>query len=194
MTWQAVTVTTAPVAMPITTAEMKERLRVDHSDEDSLISSLIAGAVARIDGPRGVGVAMMEQTWQLSLDCFPHEIRLPGWPITSVLSIKYDDTDGTEQTIDASNYRVDTTRYPTRVRPVQSFSWPAPLFATGVVRVSYQLGAESAADVPADLVDAVAMLVAEHYEHRMASSDSARAPLPYGAEMILAEYRQSLVA
>ena len=78
-----------------------------------------------------------------------------------------------------------------RVRPVAGYAWPAPLDAAGTVRVEYKLGVTSPDDVPADLVDAVAMLAAERYDQREAASEGARTPAPYGVEMILAEYRQS---
>lgn len=191
MTWEGIKVVTAPTSNPISTADMKARLRVDFTDEDDVIAAMIAGAVARIDGPRGIGIAMMAQTWRLTLDAFPSEFRLPGWPITSVASIKYDDADGVEQTITSSNYRVDLNATPVRVAPVSGYAWPAPLVANGVVRVEYVLGQVHAADVPADLVDAVAMLAAERYENREAATDGTRSPLAYGVDMILAEYRQA---
>lgn len=55
---------TGPAAMPVSLADMKAHLRVDHDDEDDEIAALQASAVAHLDGIGGVlGRCIMEQTW-----------------------------------------------------------------------------------------------------------------------------------
>lgn len=56
---------TPPAVQPITLAQAKAHLRVDHADEDDLIDGLVAGAVAYLDGWGGVlGRAIMPQQWR----------------------------------------------------------------------------------------------------------------------------------
>ena len=59
--------------------DMKAHLRVDHSDEDALIASLTAAAVAHLDGYSGIlGRAIMPQTWAQEWTCAgPYRLALP---------------------------------------------------------------------------------------------------------------------
>jgi hypothetical protein len=74
-----------PVSQPVTLEEAKLHLRVDHDDEDALISGLILGAVGHLDGWRGVlGRAIMPQTWAVSVDC-AGEYQLPMPDVTAAM-------------------------------------------------------------------------------------------------------------
>ena len=70
---------TPPTAEPVTLPDMKAHLRVDHDDEDELISLLIDGATAHLDGWRGVlGRAILPQTWAQEWTCpGPYRLALP---------------------------------------------------------------------------------------------------------------------
>ena len=58
---------TPPAAQPVTLPEAKAHCRVDGSDDDALITGLIAAAVGHLDGWSGVlGRCIMPQTWRIS--------------------------------------------------------------------------------------------------------------------------------
>ena len=193
--WSGVTVVTKPGSDPISTTDMKSRLRVDYADDDTLIGSLISGAVAMIDGPEGIGVGMMEQTWRKTMDCFPSLIMLPGWPIKSVTSVKYLDVDGVEQTVSASDYRVVVAVEPVRLVPAYGKSWPPARNVIGAVWVDYVVGESSAGDVPADLIDAISLIVGHRYENREAVMVGAQPfEVPLGLDGLLSRYRRGQVA
>jgi hypothetical protein len=78
---------TAPIAEPLTLAEAKAHLRVDESDDDALIEALIVAA--RQGAEHITQRALMPQTWELALDQFESEIRLPKAPLASVIGVKY---------------------------------------------------------------------------------------------------------
>jgi len=66
---------TAPTAMPVSLTEAKAHLRVTSSDEDALITALIASATAYLDGWTGIlGRCLMQQIWRQHYDCFDGEI------------------------------------------------------------------------------------------------------------------------
>ena len=73
------TLVTAPTAELITVDEMRAHLRVDAGDEDPLITMMTAGAVAYLDGYRGVlGRAIMPQTWSEKFEgSGPYRLSMP---------------------------------------------------------------------------------------------------------------------
>lgn len=186
--WNRVQVIAKPSASPVTLAEVKQRLRIDSAEDDGLLARYVQGAIARIDGPAGIGYALSEQTWRLSLDGFPRVIKLPGAPVKSVTAVKYIDTAGTEQTMPSADYRVDVAGEPARITPVFGGTWPSPRGVTGAVSVEYVLGG----DPPDDLVDAVCLLVGHRYQHREPGvTGTIYTALPASIDAILSEYRQA---
>jgi len=187
--------TVAPPENPVTTAEVKSQARIDTTAEDSLIDRLISAATASIEGPYGIGIALVEQTWELKLDWFPLEIQLPLYPVLSVESIKYIDTEGTEQTLDSSVYRVDTHSNPARITLEWNETWPSTRLISNAVTVTFKAGyavegSDYQANVPQDLRHAITLLVAHWYENREAVSTNATPNrMPMAADAILERYR-----
>src|SRR5262245_125117 len=143
---------TGPTVEPITLAQAKAHLRVDFTDDDLWITSAIVGC--RLYAEKFMGRALVQQTWELSLDEFPEdEIEMPLPPLQSIVSVKYDDVGGVEQTISASSYRVDTYSEPGRIFPTSS--WPSTLDKNNVVRVRFIAGYPSTLDSPDNLVDMI---------------------------------------
>ena len=106
--WSAVSVATAPTVKPLSLAELRTHLRLETADEtDAYLTQLLDAAIAQVDGPSGVGYAMLAQTWQMRMDGFNwrrwwrSEQVLPGHPVTGITSITYETGDGAERTVDA---------------------------------------------------------------------------------------------
>lgn len=194
--WHGVSVKTKPTGELITLEKLKQRVRVeaDIVEDDDLLKDLLKGAIARVDGPAGIGFAMLEQTWIKAMHHFPATILLPGAPIKSVSSITYVDGDGAEQTMNEADYRVDIAVEPARIEPAFGTSWPTARSVAGAVKVEYVLGETAAAEVPPDLIDAVCLLVGHRYKHREAVANGDMASIPLGFEAIVNEYRRGSVA
>jgi uncharacterized phiE125 gp8 family phage protein len=192
--WHGVSVVTKPSGELITLAKLKARLRIDFDDDDALLQDLLNGAVAAVDGPAGIGYALMQQTWRKSMDCFPCTIVLPGAPVKSVAAITYVDTAGVTQTLDPAEYSVDVDAEPARVTPAYGKAWPGTRDVMGAVKVNYVLGEADAADVLPELVDAVCMLVGHRYERREAVAAGTMEELPLGVRWILDKHRRGFVA
>ena len=77
---------TPPASPPVSLAEAKAFLRVDHDAEDDLIAGIIAAATNLLDGRTGIlGRCLEAQTWELAIDRFPSaEVQLPLGPVVSV--------------------------------------------------------------------------------------------------------------
>ena len=157
-----VIVITPPTETPVSLVEAKAQLRITGTDDDDFISSLIRAVTATIDGPSGsIGRALVTQTLEYQVDYFPScEIELPCRPVASITSIKYDDSDATEQTLGAATYRLVA---PNIVGLVSGSSWPTALEQAGAVRVRYVAGYGVASVVPAPIKQAILLGVRHLY-------------------------------
>src|SRR5574343_985939 len=99
---------TAATTTPVTLAEAKLHCRVDGTDEDALITSLITAATETAE-QQLAGRVLMQQTWELTLDAFPGVFELTRVPVQSITSLKYYDTAGVQQTMAGADYTLDTT-------------------------------------------------------------------------------------
>jgi len=176
----------------VTLAEMKEQMRVDHDDDDALITSQIAAATGYLDGKNGVlGRCLLTSEWTYQTDGFYGWMPLP-FPDVSAVAVTYIDPDGAEQTIDPALFEIVARSSETLLRLKPDFT--APALDTSLaepVKVTFMAGYGAAAsDVPASLVQAVKLLAAHWYENREAvTAGGEMADLPLGVRAIIAPYR-----
>lgn len=182
----------AATLQPVTLAEAKAHLRVDHTDEDDYITALIKAATSYLDGRSGVlGRCLVTQTWEMTLDAFPaKEIELPLGPVASLVSVKYIAVSGAEQTVPSGNYYVDTASLSARVVPEDT--WPATMSAANAVTVRYVAGT-AVEDVPAELGMAIRLLVGHWYANRQAVTGATGTELPFGVGALIAPFRRTSI-
>jgi uncharacterized phiE125 gp8 family phage protein len=166
----ALTLILAPSEEPVTLSEAKASpsLRVSASTDDTDITALIVAA--RKMAETYTLHALVTQTWELVLDGFPTGgIVVPMPPLQSVTSIKYIDTDGVEQTLDAMLYSVDTDTIPGLITPAYDETWPTDVRdQINAVRVRFVAGFGDAADVPEDIKTWIKMRVGTLYDNPQA--------------------------
>ena len=196
MNWDRLRRVTAPTVQAVTLAEAKAHLRVDDSDQDAVITALIEAATSHVDGPAGIGVALLTQTWRLSLDQWPAEaIQIPLGPVQAVSSITYVDQSGVTQTWSPTDYLVDIDASVARLVPAYAATWPVARRQLGAIKITFLAGYGTAAsDVPADIRAAIKLLIGHLFANREAASDSGLSELPLGVQSILNRYRSGLVA
>lgn len=182
---------TPPAVEPVSLAEAKAHLRVDISDDDTLISGLIVTARQQVE--TRLRRAIITQAWDLSLDYFPgrwdwhrhggHVHQHQGWDPTaafchrgvfqlpmprlqSVTSINYVDTAGVTQTLAPSAYRV-APGTPGRIAPAYGLFWPPtrPEIDAVVIRIVCGYG-DTAAAVPECVRRGILLYVGHLYLHR----------------------------
>lgn len=179
MAWS---VTTAPVPEPVTLADAKLHLRIDSTDDDTLITALIKAARENVEA--SCERALMPQSWTERLDSFPQRgycgpvvrpfddrIYLRGGVVSAVTSVKYIDVDGVEQTLDPLAYVANLTAEPATIAPVYGTSWPATRDEHGSVSVLYAVGYTDADAVPASLKAAILLIVGDLYANRTKQQD-----------------------
>ncbi len=158
----SIKVITSPATEPVTIDEAKLHLRVDGTDENALITSLIKAA--RQGAEHLTGRALMSQTLELALDCFPGVIKLPRPPFVSVTSVKYVDLAGDEQTL--ADYQLDGYSEPARLAPAYGQAWPSTRCQPNAVLIRYQAGYANAAAVPDEIKSWVLLRIGMLYANR----------------------------
>ena len=129
-----------PTVEPITLAQAREQMGdlVGDTINDPLIIRRITEA--RQFAENYMQRAIVQQTRELRLDAFCDGIDLDFPNLQSVVSVKYIDTDGAEQTMDAADYEVDTYGYIGSVYPAYGKSWPTARAQKNAVRIQYKCG------------------------------------------------------
>lgn len=183
---QYVVVIEPPDDYPVTIEEARLQCKIDADEnsppshpDDSLIQMLIASATDDLDGPKGwLGRALVEQTLELVLDRFPcGKIELPYPPLIDVVSVKYIDIDGEEQTLTApsgspasgGDYRVVADAEPGYIEPAYGTSWPATR-GSAAVRIRFSAGYGAPDDVPNRIKEYMLHQIAYGYEYRESAS------------------------
>lgn len=155
-----------PLAEPITLAEAKAFLRVDHNDEDALIQTLIASARERLETHLNIAMITRPMQWAGSSS---GTVKLPRWPVTHVDSVSIDGVQMDEITADK------------RCRPAQ-----VTVAVADTVEIVFTAGyGLDPGDVPAPLRQAMLLIVARGFEHRDGSPDG----MPLMVDALTMPYR-----
>jgi len=192
-------------------SEVKDHLRILHTDEDALLEGYIETATAYFSWLTGVTV--YQTVYALNLDRFDalyhaqhhvaHHVQyrtkiidLPcASPLISVGSITYKNSDGVTATLSPSLYVVDTSYG--RIAPAYGQSWPTftpwPLSA---VRIEYTAGRAITDAPPAGARECIAQLVGGLYENRESTVPTDRATLAAYADnpvtkRLLAQFKRT---
>lgn len=162
----ALVMTSGPATEPVTVAEAKAHLRIDHAAEDVLIASLIL--TSRLHVEAALGIALVAQGWRLLLDRWPRGtiVRVPIAPLIAVSEIRVRAADGAPTVVPALEYAVDAASSEPRIVRVAT-RWPAPGLVAHGIEIDVTAGfGTTAAEVPQPIRQAILMLVAHWYEHR----------------------------
>ncbi len=173
------TLVTPPVAELIDLEQAASHLRLDLEDMDPTEQDQLTAWIraARRHVEQKLSIAIVEQTWRLTLDGFPPgilPILFPRPPLRSVTSVLYTDSDGVEQTLDPSAYALDIESKPGRIGPVRDTVWPDAARQVASVRILYVAGLNAEDDSLEELVEdlraAMLLLVGDFYRNREAQS------------------------
>lgn len=198
-------VITPPTAEQISLAEARLHLRLDDDGEspaahpdDTLLAWMIPSARQYCEG--WTERALATQTLELALDEFPAaEIQIPRSPIQGIVSVKYMDGDGVEQTLAASAYTLDDYQEPGWVLPAVDTTWPATQAVVNAVKIRYLAGYSlpnvvQTHPLPSAIKAAMLLVLGALYENREQSAAVQQHELPLGVFSLLRPYqlRQSM--
>jgi uncharacterized phiE125 gp8 family phage protein len=173
---------TPPTAEPVTLAEAKAHLRLDTSDEDALVTTLITASRARAEWH--TGRAFVTQSWCLRLDGWPvgDVVEVPLPPLIGVDEVAVTDADNVRSVLDPSCYRVDTASEPGRVMLAKR---PPSLRHHDSLEITFTAGYGAEAAVPVAVKQAILEIVADLHAHRGDVAD----PVGRAGQILLAPYR-----
>ena len=193
MKYNSVTRATGPAVEPLTVAEAKLHLRVDISDDDAYIGTLITAAREWVENYLDRTLI----TTQLILRAaeFPtEELELARPPMVAsgtatAVVITYTLADTTTATLSTALYRVDRTTTPGNVAPIINGTWPSDVIEdANAVAVTYWAGyGPTSASVPATIRHACLMLIGHWYDRRSAVlTGTISKPIEFAVESLLA--------
>lgn len=194
--WRRVRVKTPPTSLAgDLLAGLKLAQRLDTDDFDAELTRCLDGAVRRLDGPSGVGIALRPQVWTLSLDQFSIDpVELPGWPVGGVGEVRYiDPADNSSTVLDENAYELTHVGDQAFFQSALGVSFPAAVCRLGAVEIDYTLGHASTTAIPADLIDAIYLLAGHRFRNPEAVAAASMAALPEGVMEITADYRRKVV-
>lgn len=129
-----------PPAPIVTLKEAKDHLGVLISDFDIKIAALVRTAQATIEPPNSwVGAAFGVQTIEFRYRCLGGCLRLRFPPVREIVSVKYEDEDGVEQTLPAEDYRL-VGRLSPKVVAAFGRTWPSGSQSEDSVVVRFNAG------------------------------------------------------
>lgn len=189
------TLITAPAKEPITRALFKEHARISIDDDDDYIDNLIKSVRRQVE--QITNRALITQTWDVFYSGWPQGdyIKIPFPPLRSVTSVKYRDSDYTENTMDTGDYRVLTNTEPGQVALDYGATWPSETLIGNdeAIYIRFVAGyGDDRLDVPDDIRHAMLMLTSHYYEMREPTIvGTILTPVPMTVDRLLADHRRS---
>jgi uncharacterized phiE125 gp8 family phage protein len=178
-----------PAIEPITLAEAKLYLRVEHDDDDTLIAALIKAAREQVE--TRTRRALITQQWRFVRDAWPSDGRLslPLVPLRSVIAARVYDQGGVAHAIDTQAFVIDAAPAPAIVG-FTPWALTAPGRGVAGIELDVEVGYGAVAtDVPEPLRQAIRFLLAHWYENRGLAAPGQLSALPATADVLLAPYR-----
>ena len=174
MQYRSLTRQTAPTVEPVTLAEAKAHLRVDTSDDDTYIGTLITAAREWCE--QYLDRTLVHTQWVMRFDKFPDSgiepVELPRPPMVmsgtaTAVTVTFTQEAGPTSTYSTAEYRVDRNATPGAILPIYGSTWSPHRQDDNAISVTWWAGyGASGTSVPAAIRHAILMLVGHWYEFR----------------------------
>lgn len=185
---------------PLTLEEARLHLRLDavgspptHPD-DEIVSALLVAV--REHAEHHTAQAFARQSYKLALDEFPSDgvVSLGTWPVLSVDSVVYSDSDGNQQTLSIGGYYLNNNRKPAVMVLASGAAWPVTASDQAAVTVTFTAGrtddlSPNPQPTPKSAKQAMLLLLGHLYENREAVTLDERYELPLGVAALLQNHR-----
>jgi uncharacterized phiE125 gp8 family phage protein len=133
----------------VTLPQAKQHLKIDGDDSNDIIALYIKAAVKKCEDYRQA--AIMSAQHELYSTCFGNTMSLQKFPVSAINSVKYYDENDDQQTVDASDYRLQSFMQPCVLEFTSSFDSPDLSDRQYPVVINFNAGYTSASSVPATI-------------------------------------------
>ena len=174
MQYRSLTRQTGPAVEPVTVAEAKAHLRVDTSDDDTYIGTLITAAREWCE--QYLDRTLINTQWVMRFDKFPDSgiepVELPRPPMVAsgtatAVTVTFTQEAGPTSTYSTAEYRVDRLATPGSILPIYGSTWTPHRQDDNAISVTWWAGyGAGGSSVPAAIRHAILMLVGHWYEFR----------------------------
>jgi uncharacterized phiE125 gp8 family phage protein len=185
--WKAIVTSVAPESEPVSVADAKLHLQVEHSADDTYIGQCIASARAYVESM--TATRLVTQTVVLRTDTWADFQRLPVGPIVSISSIAYTDVDGASQTLSTNVYEARLYGLEPEIVLKHNQTWPT--IRDGSLIIVTAVAGYATID-PA-ILHALKILIADFYGQRESFGNAPKAEIAASVEALLSNHRIYLI-
>lgn len=192
---------TVPPVPVVTPADVRDHVKYTETAEDGVLSLFVAAATEYVE--QWLRRSFAQRTCCYRLDSFTGdaarklnifdrsaEILIPRPPLIAIATVRYDDVDGDEQTVDAADYQYDVYSEPGRLRPAVDASWPATEVGVfNTVRITYTAGYETLATVPERYKQIVRWVAALWWRNREPVAPTKLTDVPHTVTDFIDQFR-----
>lgn len=154
---------TAPTDDAVTLCQAKKQCEIAEFDtaHDEHLLALIDRATNELE--TDCDMCVCSQTWRVYTDCMKDGMQLQKGPIQSITSIKYYDSNNTQQTLSTSVYSLDVANRTIKLKYNQS--WPSSITRWDAWEITYLCGFST---VPPMAAQAMLILIEKYFLGREA--------------------------
>ena len=163
----------SPLQEPLSLTDAKAYLKVDHTDEDALITQMVREARSWVE--TFTGRALIDQTWKFTIESFPTtDLHLPKGKTIAITGFIYRDTAGVLQSLygmevspNGSNYQWDLgSDDGGLLRPAYAGSWPDIRPTLDPIQITFRAGYSTGAGIPEQILAGLKWKLADLYAMR----------------------------
>jgi uncharacterized phiE125 gp8 family phage protein len=186
---RALSVLTAATSYPVSLTEAKNHLKVDTTEDDTLITNLIVAATQSCE--IYTNQFFIETEVKQYCDYWDDAVQLYKSPVSDIVVIKYYDSTNTYQTLSASVYLSDLESEPARIALDVNQSFPTLANRINAVEVRYKVGyGDAASDVPDGIKQAILLTIGNWYGNRESVITGRTATeVPQTSKFLLDQYK-----
>jgi uncharacterized phiE125 gp8 family phage protein len=182
------TIISESVIEPISLEDAKQFLRIDGTDDDDLVYSMIKVARQMCENKTWLVINPSVIRMNFDKEEVTEYMRINKLPVREIDGVFYKDANGVQQTLLASKYEVDLYSNPVRIRILEM---PNIGDYMNAFSVEYKAGYSSGANVPKPIIQAMKMIMGHLNENRQdVVVGSSITKMPNGSEYLLEPYIQ----
>jgi len=148
----AISVIVEPLSSPRTVQDLKAYIGIKSDDDyqDLNIHEAIKSCTHWFE--TYLERSLVPRTLQKKFSSFSESMEIELGPVSSIVSVEYQDQDNVAQTIAPANYVLNTLKLVDALNPAPGYAWPTPYQAAGSIAVTYVAGYST---IPENVIQAM---------------------------------------